>query len=344
MDLVLFSEVFMIKRLTRQELLHLIKNILLVVIGTAILAFGSAVFIVPFELVTGGMSGIAIILVELLPFSLSVDVYITILTWALFLLGLLVLGRDFALKTLVSTIVYPLFFSLFMRLAAPDVLGGFLYLKAMTHGNVNLLIAAIFGGIFVGTGCAVSFLGGGSTGGVDIIAFSICKLFPRVKSSVVIFAVDAVIVLGAGVTGTVPSLTLRVRLDAAYVYLQAHPNTLCIVSGGQGPGEEITEAACMADWLVKKGISPERILSEDQATSTRENLAFSLDLITKQTGTRPETVGIVSSEYHLYRTGLIAQDQNVQSILIPARTSWLSLRINYYLREIVGVWYYLIFG
>jgi len=155
---------------------------------------------------------------------------------------------------------------------------------------------------------------------------------------------DYLIVLGAGVNGTVPSLTLRERLDAAYDYLQAHPNTLCIVSGGQGPGEEITEAACMADWLVKKGISPERILSEDQATSTRENLAFSLDLITKQTGTRPETVGIVSSEYHLYRTGLIAQDQNVQSILIPARTSWLSLRINYYLREIVGVWYYLIFG
>jgi len=191
----------MIKRLTRQELLHLIKNILLVVIGTAILAFGSAVFIVPFELVTGGMSGIAIILVELLPFSLSVDVYITILTWALFLLGLLVLGRDFALKTLVSTIVYPLFFSLFMRLAAPDVLGGFLYLKAMTHGNVNLLIAAIFGGIFVGTGCAVSFLGGGSTGGTDIIAFSLCKIFKRLKSSVVIFIVDsAIVVLGMFIT------------------------------------------------------------------------------------------------------------------------------------------------
>ena len=154
-----------------------------------------------FELVTGGMSGIAIILVELLPFSLSVDVYITILTWALFLLGLLVLGRDFALKTLVSTIVYPLFFSLFMRLAAPDVLGGFLYLKAMTHGNVNLLIAAIFGGIFVGTGCAVSFLGGGSTGGTDIIAFSLCKIFKRLKSSVVIFIVDsAIVVLGMFIT------------------------------------------------------------------------------------------------------------------------------------------------
>lgn len=155
---------------------------------------------------------------------------------------------------------------------------------------------------------------------------------------------DYLIILGAGVNGTVPSLTLRERLDAAYDYLQAHPDTLCIVSGGQGPGEEITEAACMADWLMKKGIPQERILQEDQATSTRENLAFSLEMIEQQTGTRPKTVAVVSSEYHLYRTGLIAKDQDIQPVLIPARTSWLSLRINYYLREIVGVWYYLIFG
>ncbi len=155
---------------------------------------------------------------------------------------------------------------------------------------------------------------------------------------------EYLIILGAGVNGTVPSLTLRERLDAAYDYLQAHPHTLCIVSGGQGPGEEITEAKCMADWLVKEGIPAERILLEDQATSTRENLAFSLELITQQTGTRPQTVAIVSSEYHLYRTGLMAKDQDIQPVLIPARTSWLSLRINYYLREVAGVWYYLIFG
>jgi len=155
---------------------------------------------------------------------------------------------------------------------------------------------------------------------------------------------DYLIVLGAGVNGTVPSLTLRERLDAAYDYLQSHPDALCIVSGGQGPGEEITEAACMADWLVKKGVSPERIILEDQATSTQENLAFSLELIAQRTGTPPEAVGIVSSEYHLYRTGLMAKAQNITPILIPARTSWLSLRVNYYLREIAATWYYLIFG
>lgn len=191
----------MIRRPTRQETLTIIKNIFLTVFGTAVLAFGSAVFLIPFDLITGGVSGIGLILVDIIPFDISIDLYVTILTWALFLLGLFVLGRDFALKTLVSTIVYPVFFSLFLHLSDPEVLDGFFYLKSMAHGNIHLLIAAIFGGIFVGAGCAITFLGGGSTGGVDILAFAICKIFKRLKSSVVIFVIDAaVVILGMFVT------------------------------------------------------------------------------------------------------------------------------------------------
>lgn len=152
------------------------------------------------------------------------------------------------------------------------------------------------------------------------------------------------IVLGAGVNGTVPSLSLRERLDAAFEYLNAHPDTVCVVSGGQGPGEEITEAACMAQWLIDKGIDPQRILPEDKATSTEENLAFSLALIEEKVGTRPQSVGILSSEYHLYRAGLMARDLELEPVLIPAKTQWISLRINYYLREIAAVWYYWVFG
>ena len=191
----------MIKRPSRQELLHLLKNIFLTVIGTVVLAFGSAVFLIPFELITGGVSGIALIIDALVPFSISIDVYVTVLTWALFFMGLFVLGRSFALKTLISSIVYPIALSLCLQLTSPDVLGGFFYLKSMAHGNIHLLVAAIFGGVFVGAGCAITFLGGGSTGGVDILAFTICKIFKRLKSSVVIFVVDAsVVVLGMFVT------------------------------------------------------------------------------------------------------------------------------------------------
>ena len=154
---------------------------------------------------------------------------------------------------------------------------------------------------------------------------------------------DCLIVLGAAVHGNVPSLSLRERLDAAYDYLVVHPETVCVVSGGQGSGEQITEAECMYNYLTGRGIPAQRILRENRATSTGENLAFSLELLATS-GIEPECIGIVSSEYHLYRASLIARSQGVDPILIPASTSWISLRVNYFLREIVAVWYYTLLG
>ena len=155
---------------------------------------------------------------------------------------------------------------------------------------------------------------------------------------------DYVVVLGAGVRGTVPSLSLRNRIDAAYASLSANPDTICVVSGGQGPDEDITEAACMKRELTDMGIDPERIWEEDRSTSTKENLEFTLALIEANTGLRPKTMGIVSSEYHLYRAGLLAADQGVQAVGIPGKTSWFTLWANYHMREIVAVWAYYIFG
>lgn len=180
---------------TKAELLLQLKNFLLVVAGTLILAFGCAVFVVPFNLVTGGVTGISIIINEIIAGAIPIDLVIGIITWGLFFLGLIVLGWDFALKTLVSTIIYPIAISLFMRLVAPDVLGGILHLVSSPHADIALIISALFGGLCVGTGCALTFLGGGSTGGVDIIAFIICKFVKRWKSSTIIFIIDAVTVI-----------------------------------------------------------------------------------------------------------------------------------------------------
>jgi len=155
---------------------------------------------------------------------------------------------------------------------------------------------------------------------------------------------DYIIVLGAGVHGTTPSLILTQRIQAASAYLTEHPDTICIVSGGQGPGEDITEAFCMYRELTSRGISPERIWQEDKSTSTWENLKFSLDLIETKTGSRPDSLGVVSNEFHLFRAGLLAKEHGVSTVGIPAHTSWLSLRVNYFLREIAAVWKYLIFG
>jgi uncharacterized SAM-binding protein YcdF (DUF218 family) len=138
-------------------------------------------------------------------------------------------------------------------------------------------------------------------------------------------------------------LSLRERINGAYAYLEEHPDAICIVSGGQGNNEDISEAACMFRELTAMGIEGERIWMEDKSTSTRENLRFSLALIESRTGERPKTIGLVSSEYHLFRAGLFAADENVKALGIPAETTWISLRINYFLREIAGVWAYLTF-
>ncbi len=155
---------------------------------------------------------------------------------------------------------------------------------------------------------------------------------------------DYVLVLGAAVNGTTPSRALRERLEAAYQYLVTYPKAQCIVSGGMGRGENITEALCMFQWLIDKGIEPHRIWLEDRATSTMENISFSLALIEQQTGTRPQNLAIVSSEYHLFRAGLMAQDQGVSMIGVPARTEPVFSRAHYYFREIFGVWFYILFG
>ena len=155
---------------------------------------------------------------------------------------------------------------------------------------------------------------------------------------------DYVVVLGAGVRGTVPSLSLRERVNAAYDYLTANPQAIAVLSGGQGPGEDITEAACIYRELTDMGIDPTRLLMEDKATSTIENLRFSLDLLEAETGARPGKIAIVSSEYHIFRSCLFAKSLGLEAVGVPARTAWFTLRLNYYLREIVAVWKYFILG
>ena len=153
-----------------------------------------------------------------------------------------------------------------------------------------------------------------------------------------------ILVLGAKVNGTAPSLSLSERIDTAYAYLTEHPNVIAILTGGQGPDEGISEAQCMFNLLTARGIDPQRLWLEDKATSTWENLVFSANLIESKTGIRPEKLGIVSSEYHLYRAGLFAGDCGIDAVSIPAKTSWFTIRLNYFLREAAGVWHYLILG
>ena len=153
-----------------------------------------------------------------------------------------------------------------------------------------------------------------------------------------------IVVLGAKVNGTEPSISLSDRITAAYDYLTENPEVIAILSGGQGIDEGISEAECMFRKLTAMGIDEDRLWLEDKSTSTWENLQNSLDLIVYETGTRPDTIGLLSSEYHLFRASLFARDCGVEAIGIPAKTSWFSLCLNNFTREVAGVWHYILLG
>lgn len=146
---------------------------------------------------------------------------------------------------------------------------------------------------------------------------------------------DAVIVLGAGVNGTQPSLSLRTRLDAAADYLAANPEVPAVLTGGQGYGEEITEAQCMYNYLTERGVDADRLILEESASNTAENFAFSRELL-KEAGVDPsaDTVAVVTNDFHIARAKLLAARNGYgYAVGVPAELPWIHLEINYYLRE-----------
>lgn len=156
-------------------------------------------------------------------------------------------------------------------------------------------------------------------------------------------AADYLIVLGAGVYGTRPSRSLTDRLTETLDYLEKYPDCVAVLSGGQGEHEDITEAECMYRWLTERGIAPERLIKEDAATSTQENLQFSFDIISEREED-DTTVAVLTSEYHLLRANLMAEKLgwNVKSVAAP--TTRITIKINHFIREFLGIWHFMVLG
>ena len=140
------------------------KNILLILIGNLLVAFAVNCFIIPNDILTGGLAGIAVGLQPIFPW-INTTTFITITTILLFALGYIFLGKEFTKGTILSTIFYPLELNLLS------------YLLPNISFTENTMLASIYTGIFVGIGIGLVVRTGSSTGGVDILALLSQKLF-----------------------------------------------------------------------------------------------------------------------------------------------------------------------
>lgn len=145
-----------------------------------------------------------------------------------------------------------------------------------------------------------------------------------------------VIILGCRVKENGASLMLEKRIEAAYEYLSENPDVICIASGGKGIDEPMSEAECIRDGLVSRGISPDRIILEDKSTNTYENIRNSLKII-DSIGAERRAV-IITSEFHQLRASMISKKQGLESYSKSSHT-FLPLLPSYWVREWFAVAY-----
>lgn len=203
-----------------------LSNYFLVILGTFLLAFGSVIFLTECELVAGGISGIAIIIQHFVDLQIY-DYLVAALTVFFWLIGLIFVGKDFALKTALSSVTYIGFTFLLKRVDFFTELAQ-TFAGTIDGGDIevgNYILCGLFGGVFVGAGVAVTFLGGGSTGGVDVLQVLIKKIF-GIKESIGSFLIDGlVIVVGMiamrlwvpALCGILSSFVTAVLIEVVYI-------------------------------------------------------------------------------------------------------------------------------
>lgn len=175
---------------------------------------------------------------------------------------------------------------------------------------------------------------------IELCILAGCFLFIVVEGMMVVQSrkkpeheADYLVVLGAKVNGTIPSKILKYRIEKAAWYLEHHPHTKAVVSGGKGMDEGISEAEAMKNELVKLGIEEERVYMEDASTSTKENLDFSKEYMDIMN----HNIIIVTTDFHVLRAVKIAEKAGYKKVEgLAARSVWYLIPTNY-LREFLAL-------
>lgn len=210
--------------------------------------------------------------------------------------------------------------------------------------SIILLTITIFHEKFIGIISGIWKYNFGKTALIFVVAvLTACIIYAVILTAFIIRAQtdkpqnpDAVVVLGCKVNGRIPSRMLKRRLDSAVKYLNENENVVCIVSGGKGEDEEISEAQAMQEYLMDKGIDGGRILIEDKSVNTLENIKNSVSLLGEK---RNGEIAVVTDGFHQYRAGYIAESFGYDTTAINAKTDFYNVILmpTYYLREWMAI-------
>ena len=148
---------------------------------------------------------------------------------------------------------------------------------------------------------------------------------------------DAIIVLGCGLNsdGT-PSPTLEHRLEGSLDYYEKNPDCYVVVSGGYSRFHNATEGSAMKKYLADNGIPAEKILVDEQATNTKENFEYAMQLL-RQAGVKADNIVFVTNDFHIFRSTAYAKQAGFVGITsISTKTDW-AVFVPAVLREVCAV-------
>lgn len=232
---------------TNEPPTKVIKNLLLILIGAVLVAFGDSFFILPMNIISGGVASISMLIHKIPGFSvISLNTYVLIVTWTFFFLGLIFLGLKYSLHTLIYTIFYPLAVMLFTYIINNVVVDGIRIFDITQLGkdivisngtipfegnedSVLLLayfVSGILGGLLTGSGIGLTLAGGGSSGGTDVINL-LANKYLHIKVGLSSFIVDAVLIVAGFFTngynllpslvGLITALLCSIMLDKVFL-------------------------------------------------------------------------------------------------------------------------------
>ena len=201
-----------------------IINIVLICLGNLLVAIGVTCFIVPNDILSGGLAGLSVALLPIFP-NLDTTAFISIATIVLFIVGTILLGKGFFIKTLISTISYPFFLNILTMLVQDKVF------------TDNVVVASIYTGIFMGLGVGIVFRTGSSTGGMDIPAL-IMEKYLHIPLHIAVLIIDALtVILGittysinAALIGLISVYVSSVMIDYAISFGGQKTKSIMVIS------------------------------------------------------------------------------------------------------------------